>query len=188
MGALDGLKTRFGFGAGWEDEYLNEDISADVSEDDSPQEESLSTAGATVAEAEERAQDRFYSYESPYASGAAPSAVTKHVRRPDLQRASAASGSALRDLPETKPVLQAQVDDGVFRMRPKSFSEASIMADRFKSGYPVALDLALLASATRQRFIDFIAGLVYALDGNLARTSNHSYVLTPRSIERGKRD
>jgi cell division inhibitor SepF len=69
----------------------------------------------------------------------------------------------------------------VFRIRPKHFSEASILADQFRKGVPVSMDLTLTSIKQRQRFIDFAAGLVYALDGHLARTSNQVYVLTPRS-------
>jgi FtsZ-interacting cell division protein YlmF len=215
MGVLDGLKSRFGFGDGWQDEYLQEgltdastttagqDASSQGSADPPALDGSLSAAlsaatapedGATATVAALQASDsgaasvssgsseRYYSYESPYASGAAPRAVTKHARKPDLQRASAASGSTLREVATATPNLHPQSDDGVFRVRPTGFSEARAIADRFKSGMPVGLDLSLVESLQRQRFIDFAAGLVYALDGTLSRTANHSYLLTPRVL------
>jgi len=199
MGKLNKLKSRLGFGVGWDAEYLQEDeavsnpgvdAGAGVGMDagagagaytpNPPEGASLGLGTGSPDAYGAGAQDRCYSYESPYASGAAPSAVTKHVRKPDLRRASQASGSKLRDVPDSAPALYAQQNDGLFRIQPKHFSEASIIADQFRSGTVVSMDLTLTSVNQRQRFIDFAAGLVYALDGHLARSANHVYVLTPR--------
>ena len=134
MGVLDNLKDKLGFGAGWDDEYLNEELT-DGNEALEPEEESVhmvpgfgdgrqqTAAFAAISTDNGEAGDKRYSYESPYASGAARSAVTKHARRPDLKRASQVSGSALRSVPDKAPVLQAQSDDGMHHARPKDFSQ-----------------------------------------------------------------
>ena len=198
MGKKNKFKSFMGFGADWDKEKLplEELMSDDFSdaadyEDREPevdfpdtmaQSPSITMApgtGSPEAYAE-GAQSSQLSYESPYASGAAPSAVIKHARRPDLQRASEASGKIIRDVQDTAPGLQVQQMDGVYRIRPKHFSEAHIVADHFRSGSPVSMDLTLTSIKQRQRFVDFAAGLVYALDGQLTRSSNHVYLLTPR--------
>jgi cell division inhibitor SepF len=169
MGVWDNVKGRFGFGEQWEDEYINEEIAAA---------EPVSTDEGVVG-------DRFYEQGSPYASGAAPSAVTKRIRKPDLERASAASGTTLREVPSSAtPDLSAQgADANAYAMRPTSFDEASAVADRVKLGTPVLLDLTLVSGSQQQRFIDFSAGLMYALEGTIRRTANRTYVLTPGKTE-----
>jgi FtsZ-interacting cell division protein YlmF len=172
MGVWANLKSRFGFGAGWDDEYINEEIeTAETQQPDG--DESQDSA----------ADDRFYTYESPYASGAAPSAVTKHVRRPDMERASAAIGAPLREVATSaKPDTRAQSQGaGTFRARPQTFDDMSVVADRFKTGVPVVLDLSFIEDASPQRFIDFAAGLVYGLDGAFSRNATNSYLLIPHA-------
>jgi len=194
VGKIDKLKSRLGFGAGWDDEYLQEDEAEaeEISPSGAKMEFPINSHDSATATGMARGtgspdvygsgvRDRLSELGSPYASGAAPSAVTKHVRKPDLQRASQASGSVLRDVAESAPPVQGQQDDGVYYARPKHFSEVSDIADQFRAGVPVSMDLTLVSIQQRQRFIDFVAGLVYALDGHLARSSNQVYVLTPRT-------
>jgi len=126
-----------------------------------------------------KARNRDYSYESPYASGASSGSVIKHTRRPDMKRATEASGKAVREVQRPAPSVALQHSDDAYSIRPKHFSEACIIADRYLEGTSVLMDLTLTSINQRQRFIDFAAGLVYALDGNLTRSANHVYLLTP---------
>ncbi|MCL2379447.1 MAG: cell division protein SepF [Coriobacteriia bacterium] len=188
MVKMDKLKSRLGLGSSWDSEYLEEgDPEPEQLDDYSGEQIARNTyagLGLGVNSPSDGGKDseKRYTQDSPFASGASPSAVKKHARKPDLQRAAQISGSELRDVEESRRLEvppKGAVDEGR-TFRPKSYSEASQIANRLKEGKAVTVDLTLVPASQRQRFIDFMAGLVYALDGHLARSSANIYVLTPR--------
>ena len=66
---------------------------------------------------------------------------------------------------------------------PRSFNDAQQVADRFKNGVPVILNLQSADSELSKRLIDFASGLTYALDGGMQRIADKVFLLTPRNVE-----
>lgn len=66
---------------------------------------------------------------------------------------------------------------------PKSFNDAQQVADKFKDGIPVVLNLQTSDSDLSKRLIDFASGLTYALDGGMQRIADKVFMLTPRNVE-----
>ncbi len=66
---------------------------------------------------------------------------------------------------------------------PKNFNDAQQIADRFKVGVPVILNLQSADSDLAKRLIDFSSGLTYALDGGMQRVADKVFMLTPRDVE-----
>jgi cell division inhibitor SepF len=66
---------------------------------------------------------------------------------------------------------------------PKSFNDAQQIADQFKGGVPVILNLQQTDSDLSKRLIDFASGLTYALDGGMQRIADKVFLLTPRNVE-----
>ena len=66
---------------------------------------------------------------------------------------------------------------------PKSFNDAQQVADRFKDGIPVILNLQGTDTDLSKRLIDFASGLTYALDGGMQRIADKVFMLTPRNVE-----
>ena len=66
---------------------------------------------------------------------------------------------------------------------PRSFNDAQQVADRFKEGVPVILNLQGSDQELSKRLIDFASGLTYALDGGMQRVADKVFLLTPRNIE-----
>lgn len=66
---------------------------------------------------------------------------------------------------------------------PKSFNDAQQVADRFKDGIPVVLNLQSTDTELSKRLIDFGSGLTYALDGGMQRIADKVFMLTPRDVE-----
>ncbi len=66
---------------------------------------------------------------------------------------------------------------------PKSFNDAQQIADRFKDGVPVILNLQGSDGDLSKRLIDFTSGLTYALDGGMQRVADRVFLLTPRNVE-----
>jgi cell division inhibitor SepF len=66
---------------------------------------------------------------------------------------------------------------------PRSFNDAQQIADRFKEGVPVILNLQGCDQELAKRLIDFGSGLTYALDGGMQRVADKVFLLTPRNVE-----
>src|SRR5205823_262995 len=66
---------------------------------------------------------------------------------------------------------------------PRSFNDAQQVADRFKNGVPVILNLQSADAELSKRLIDFASGLTYAFDGGMQRIADKVFLLTPRDIE-----
>jgi cell division inhibitor SepF len=66
---------------------------------------------------------------------------------------------------------------------PRSFNDAQQIADRFKDGTPVILNLQGTDQELSKRLIDFASGLTYALDGGMQRVADKVFLLTPRNVE-----
>jgi cell division inhibitor SepF len=66
---------------------------------------------------------------------------------------------------------------------PRSFNDAQQIADRFKEGVPVILNLQGSDQELAKRLIDFGSGLTYALDGGMQRVADKVFLLTPRNVE-----
>jgi cell division inhibitor SepF len=66
---------------------------------------------------------------------------------------------------------------------PRSFNDAQSIADKFKDGSPVILNLQSADTELSKRLIDFSSGLTYALGGGMQRVADKVFLLTPRNVE-----
>jgi cell division inhibitor SepF len=101
--------------------------------------------------------------------------------------------SILRSRGQTRQVRQLEPVRGpatsrVHLILPRSFNDAQQLADRFKDGVPVILNLQSADSELSKRLIDFASGLTYALDGGMQRIADKVFLLTPRDVELSAED
>jgi cell division inhibitor SepF len=82
-------------------------------------------------------------------------------------------------------VLHPVADDDVqvHLVVPRNFNDAQQVADQFKRGVPVILNLQTTDHDLSKRLIDFGSGLTYALDGGMQRIAEKTFLLTPRNVE-----
>lgn len=66
---------------------------------------------------------------------------------------------------------------------PTSFNNAQDVADRFKAGQPVIVNLQSVERELARRLIDFSSGLCYGLGGHMEKVANQVYLLTPDNVE-----
>ncbi len=66
---------------------------------------------------------------------------------------------------------------------PRGFNDAQQIADHFKQGIPVILNLQGVDSELSKRLVDFASGLTYALDGGMQRVADKVFLLTPQHVE-----
>lgn len=66
---------------------------------------------------------------------------------------------------------------------PTSFNQAQDVADNFKAGKAVAMDLYDADRDLSRRLIDFSSGLCYGLGGNMEKVAASVYLIVPAGVE-----
>lgn len=64
-------------------------------------------------------------------------------------------------------------------VRPARFEQAKEIADRFKEGQPVIMNLESADKEVVRRLIDFASGLCYAMNGSMERVATDVFLLKP---------
>ena len=77
-----------------------------------------------------------------------------------------------------RPIIPVQSTKPV-TVTPKSFQDAQEIADRLKAGVPVIVALQAADRDLMRRIIDFSSGLTYGIGGEMERTADRVYLLTP---------
>lgn len=103
------------------------------------------------------------------------SPVFKPVARPDTRR------SRIVSLPGAR-----RGDDAhglnVVVLKPVSFDDVQLVADRLKNRQPVILSVELVSKEVARRLVDFVSGAAYALDGRMHRLGESMFLFTPSNI------
>ncbi len=99
----------------------------------------------------------------------------EHERRPARSLRSVPTGSA--SVTAVAPQVRIHI------VEPKSFGEVQTIADKFKQGTPVVMNLTGTKAELSKRLLDFAAGLTYGLDGGLQKVAEKVFLLTPANVD-----
>lgn len=96
--------------------------------------------------------------------------------------ASDISGDEYYDL---KPEEALQENDGQSKMillEPRAYSESQQIADHLKMRNTVVVNLKRVTSDQAKRIVDFLAGTIYAIGGDLQKIGGGIFLCTPNNI------
>jgi cell division inhibitor SepF len=68
-------------------------------------------------------------------------------------------------------------------LRPRDYSEARTIGERFRDGSPVIMDLVQMDNADAKRLVDFAAGLAFALRGSFDKVATKVFLLSPADVD-----
>jgi cell division inhibitor SepF len=68
-------------------------------------------------------------------------------------------------------------------VRPKDYSEARTIGERFRDGTPVIMDLVTMDNADAKRLVDFAAGLAFGLRGSFDKVATKVFLLSPADVD-----
>ena len=68
-------------------------------------------------------------------------------------------------------------------LRPRDYSEARTIGERFRDGTPVIMDLVEMSNSDAKRLVDFAAGLAFALRGSFDKVATKVFLLSPADID-----
>ncbi|MBA3605418.1 MAG: cell division protein SepF, partial [Acidimicrobiia bacterium] len=105
-------------------------------------------------------------FESPARRGSQPSDDSGTVSRP----------RPAAPVPRSPAAPQGAEPSTV---RPRRFDQAQELADKFKDGQSVILNLEAAERDVARRLIDFASGVCYSLDGSMEKVATGVYLLKP---------
>lgn len=153
MGVWGDIKARLGLGDDEYEEYDEYDDADEVDGLDTP------------------------AYRTPYDDE--PMSIKRVHREPDLDRARDAGRGAVAPGPGMQAVPQVKMQI----VEPRAYAEAQGIADKFKLGVPIIMNLTMTDPELAKRLIDFASGLTYGLNGGLQKVSDRVFMLTPANVD-----
>ena len=91
------------------------------------------------------------------------------------------SGVTVQPRSVVRPIMPAQ-SSKPHTVAPASFTDCQEIADRFKAGVPVIVNLQTVERELMRRIVDFISGLTYGLGGEMEKTADKVFLLTPTTL------
>jgi cell division inhibitor SepF len=102
---------------------------------------------------------------SPVAPAPARATVTALPRR-----------SSLRERP-----VPSEMNE-ILTVHPRQYKDAQAIAESFREGVPVIINLSQMSEADARRLIDFASGLSQGLYGKIERVTNKVFLLSPAHV------
>lgn len=115
-------------------------------------------------------------------AGYAPPRIDRAASNPRPERSRPAPVAPLR-----APMRSSRHDVGystIHTIRPRRYADdAENIAETFRMGSPVIIDLSQMNESEVRRLIDFMSGLVKGLEGTIRRVAAKVFMLTPAGIQ-----
>lgn len=70
----------------------------------------------------------------------------------------------------------------IVTVHPRSFNDARTIGEHFRDGVPVIMNLTQMENADAKRLVDFAAGLILGLRGNIERVTSKVFLLSPQNV------
>jgi len=106
----------------------------------------------------------------------APTAVTP--------AASSAQRAPVTPLRRATPNRQATPSDmnEILTVHPRAYKDAQVIAESFREGIPVIMNLSQMTESEAQRLVDFASGLSQGLYGRIERVTSKVFLLSPAHV------
>ncbi|MET0975224.1 MAG: cell division protein SepF [Leifsonia sp.] len=123
--------------------------------------------------------DEELEYETPAAPAAAAPAATPATPAPVR---GGAPVTPLRKAPAARVVAPAVDMNEILTVHPRQYRDAQVIAESFREGIPVIINLSQMSDGDARRLIDFASGLSQGLYGKIERVTNKVFLLSPAHV------
>ena len=108
------------------------------------------------------------------------------ARRERTERAERVVEKAAPGTPLHRPAVVRQPTAGtvseILTVHPKQYRDAQLIAENFRDGIPVIINLSQMSDADARRLIDFASGLSLGLYGRIERVTSKVFLLSPENV------
>ena len=70
----------------------------------------------------------------------------------------------------------------ILTVHPKQYRDAQMIAESFREGVPVIINLSQMSDGDARRLIDFASGLSLGLHGRIERVTSKVFLLSPEHV------
>ncbi|MET0590929.1 MAG: cell division protein SepF [Naasia sp.] len=128
--------------------------------------------------------DEDYEYDE---QAEAPAQQPQHAQHAQPQPAPATQNRAtVTALPKRQPRVTAVPPvvemNEILTVHPRQYKDAQAIAESFRDGVPVIINLSQMSEADARRLIDFASGLSQGLYGKIERVTNKVFLLSPAHV------
>ncbi|MFC9560161.1 cell division protein SepF [Agromyces sp. NPDC056965] len=110
----------------------------------------------------------------------APAPVTPVANAAPAPRAGA-SVTPLRKNHVQPSTPQVEMNE-ILTVHPRQYRDAQVIAESFREGVPVIINLSQMSDADARRLIDFASGLSQGLYGKIERVTSKVFLLSPAHV------
>jgi cell division inhibitor SepF len=136
--------------------------------------------------------DEEYDYEAaqptaPAAPAAQASASQASAHQPAAQSSAAAPaatrapGTPLRRPTAARQAGPADMNE-ILTVHPHQYKDAQVIAENFREGIPVIINLSQMSEPDARRLVDFASGLSQGLYGKIERVTGKVFLLSPAHV------
>lgn len=108
------------------------------------------------------------------------------VAETPVRRERAVEKAAAPVTPLHRPAVVRQPTAGavseILTVHPKQYRDAQLIAENFRDGIPVIINLSQMSDADARRLIDFASGLSLGLYGRIERVTSKVFLLSPENV------
>jgi len=116
--------------------------------------------------------DEEVDYDHPAATSSAPAPV------PAAQRAPV---TPLRRAAPTRATAHPEMNE-ILTVHPRAYKDAQLIAESFREGIPVIMNLSQMSEPDARRLVDFASGLSEGLYGRIERVTSKVFLLSPAHV------
>ena len=81
-----------------------------------------------------------------------------------------------------EPTGDLEPSYNIVTLHPRSYSEARQMAEHYRQGNPVIINLDDMDESERKRLVDFASGLAFGLQGGIERIASRVFLISPANV------
>ncbi|PJJ55087.1 cell division protein SepF [Compostimonas suwonensis] len=122
--------------------------------------------------------DEELEYEETPAQQAAPVTPVRNTTPASENRAPV---TPLRRTSTTRSAPPVEMNE-ILTVHPKQYRDAQVIAESFRDGIPVIINLSQMSEGDARRLIDFASGLSQGLYGKIERVTNKVFLLSPSHV------
>jgi cell division inhibitor SepF len=83
--------------------------------------------------------------------------------------------------PASKNAGPAEMNE-ILTVHPRQYKDAQVIAENFREGIPVIINLSQMSESDAKRLVDFASGLSQGLYGKIERVTNKVFLLSPAHV------
>ena len=130
--------------------------------------------------------DEEYDYEAAQPSAPAAPAAHHTAAAQSTTQASAPSQTRAPVTPLRRPTAARQAGPAemneILTVHPQHYKDAQMIAENFREGIPVIINLSQMSEPDARRLVDFASGLSQGLYGKIERVTGKVFLLSPAHV------